>query len=65
MNLYPRAGDQEALSPAFEGFHAAVSFELAFTKGDPAGVVMEFTALVDPNASSADEKFGRYVAQTA
>ena len=35
-----------------------------FSKGEPAGLALEFTALEDPDATSADEKFGRLVAQT-
>ncbi len=35
----------------------------AFQKGeDVAGFEMEFTALVDPNAASDDEQYGRYIA---
>jgi hypothetical protein len=41
------------------------SFEMAFQKAPPAGVLLEFQAQVDPNASSASEKFGQLVAQTA
>ncbi len=39
--------------------------ELAYVKGQPAGLSFEFKALVDPSASTADEKFGRYVVQDA
>lgn len=36
---------------------------IAFKKGEPAGVALEFSALVDPDASSAAERFGRFLAQ--
>lgn len=39
--------------------------EAVFKKGVPVGLACEFTALVDPNAASADERFGRLVIQTA
>lgn len=38
--------------------------EIVFVKGEPAGVAMEFAALEDPDAASADERFGRLIAQT-
>jgi len=38
--------------------------EPVMKKGTPAGLALEFTALVDPDAASADEYFGRLVAQT-
>ena len=41
------------------------SFEMTFAKSPPAGIVLEYTALVDPSASSAAEKFGRLIAQTS
>lgn len=34
-------------------------------KGEPAGYVLEFHSLVDPNAASEDERFGRLLAQDA
>jgi hypothetical protein len=34
-------------------------------KSDPAALALEWTALVDTNAVSVDERFGRIVAQTA
>ena len=36
-----------------------------FVKEGPAALAIEFTTLEDPDATSADEKFGRLVAQTA
>ena len=39
--------------------------EPVYTKGDPASLALEFTALEDPNAASADLRFGRFVAQHA
>jgi hypothetical protein len=41
------------------------SFEMAFQKSPPAGLLMEFQGIVDPNASSNDEKMGTLIAQTA
>lgn len=38
---------------------------VVYKKGEPAGLDLEWMALVDPNASSSDERFGRLVAQTA
>lgn len=35
--------------------------ELVFSKGEATGVLMEFVALEDPDAASADERFGRLV----
>jgi hypothetical protein len=32
-------------------------------KGEPAGIELEFTAIIDPNASSVKERYGRIVAQ--
>jgi hypothetical protein len=32
-------------------------------KGEPAGIELEFTAIVDPNASNEKEQYGRIVAQ--
>jgi hypothetical protein len=37
--------------------------EIVYVKGEPAGVQMEFVALEDPDAASADERFGRLVQQ--
>lgn len=39
--------------------------EPVFTKGEPAGLALEFTALEDPDAASADLRFGRLVMQHA
>lgn len=39
--------------------------EPVFTKGDPASLALEFTALEDPNAASPDLRFGRLVMQNA
>lgn len=39
--------------------------ELVYTKGEPAGVALEFTALEDFDAASADLRFGRLVMQHA
>jgi len=36
-----------------------------FRNGEPAGLALEWTALVDTDAASADEYFGRLVVQTA
>lgn len=42
------------------------SSQVALSKpGEPAGLDLSFDALVDVNAASADERFGRLVAQTA
>lgn len=37
--------------------------EVAFVKGSPAGLNLEFQALEDPDAASDDERFGRLVMQ--
>lgn len=37
--------------------------EIAFVKGSPAGVALEFQALEDPDAASDDERFGRLIMQ--
>ncbi|MFZ5749101.1 MAG: hypothetical protein ACOY45_15760 [Pseudomonadota bacterium] len=34
-----------------------------FRKGQPAGLALQFDALEDPDAASADERFGRLIAQ--
>lgn len=39
--------------------------EVVFTKGEPAGLALEWLALEDPDAESEDERFGRLVAQNA
>lgn len=39
--------------------------EPVFSKGDPAGLALEFTALEDPAAATADARFGRLVMQHA
>lgn len=39
--------------------------EPVFTKGDPAGLALEFTALEDPAAATADARFGRLIMQHA
>lgn len=39
--------------------------EPAYRKGQPAGFALEWTALVDPNAATVAERFGRIVAQDA
>ena len=39
--------------------------EPVFTKGEPAGLRLEFMALEDPNASTAADRFGKLVAQNA
>lgn len=36
-----------------------------FKKGEPAALALEWTALVDPDATSDDERFGRLICQTA
>jgi hypothetical protein len=38
--------------------------EVVFRRDQPAGLALEWTALVDPDASSEDERFGRLRAQT-
>ncbi len=38
--------------------------EVVFKKGTPAGLALEWTALVDPDAATEDERFGRLVAET-
>lgn len=35
-----------------------------FMKGTPVGLAVEYTALVDPDAASADERFGRLIVET-
>jgi hypothetical protein len=37
--------------------------QVVMKKDAPAGLALEWTALVDPNASSVAERFGRIVAQ--
>jgi len=39
--------------------------ELVFVKGEPALVALEFVAIEDPDAATADERFGRLIAQHA
>lgn len=39
--------------------------EPVFTKGEPAGLALEFTALEDPAAATADARFGRMIMQHA
>lgn len=39
--------------------------EVVMRKSDAAGLALEWTALVDPDASSVDERFGRLKAMTA
>lgn len=39
--------------------------EVVFQKGEPAGLQLEFATLENPDAASADERFGRLVAQNA
>lgn len=39
--------------------------EVVFTKGEPAGLALEFTALEDPSAATPGERFGRLVMQHA
>lgn len=39
--------------------------QVVFKRDDPAGLALEWTALVDPAASSDDERFGRLVAETS
>lgn len=39
--------------------------EVIYKKSDPVGLALEWMALVDTSASSADERFGRLVEQTA
>lgn len=39
--------------------------EPVFTKGEPAGIALEFTTLEDPDAATADMRFGRLVVQHA
>jgi hypothetical protein len=41
------------------------SQEIQFQKGTPAGLLLEWSALEDPEAESDDERFGRLVAQDA
>lgn len=37
--------------------------EVVFTKDKPAGLKLQWTAIIDPNAANATERFGRIVAQ--
>jgi hypothetical protein len=37
--------------------------EVIYRKDEPAGLALEWTAIIDPSAVSADERFGRLVAQ--
>lgn len=39
--------------------------EPVFTKGEPAGLALEFTALEDPNAATPDARFGSLIMQHA
>lgn len=39
--------------------------EVVFTKGEPAGLALEFSAIEDPDAAVETERFGRLVAQNA
>jgi hypothetical protein len=39
--------------------------QVVYRRDQPAGLALEWTALVDPSAASADERFGRLIAQTA
>ena len=39
--------------------------EVAFVKGEPAGLALEYSVLEDPHASSLDERFGRLVVEHA
>lgn len=39
--------------------------EPVYTKGEPAGLALEFTALEDPDAATPDARFGRLVMQHA
>lgn len=39
--------------------------EVVFRKGEPAGLQLEFQALEDPNAATADVRFGTLTCQTA
>ncbi len=39
--------------------------EVVFQKGEPAGLMLEWVALEDPNAASVLERFGRLIAQNA
>src|SRR3990167_265686 len=39
--------------------------QVIFKRDDPAGLALEWTALVDPDAASDDERFGRLVAETS
>lgn len=45
--------------------YQSASPKTTFKKGIPAGLELEFTALEDLNAASDDERFGRFIAQTA
>lgn len=58
-------GDASAYGDDYKGqYEVPVCFqsgspEPVFRKGQPAGLLLEFTALEDPAASSVDERFGR------
>lgn len=39
--------------------------EVIYKKSEPVGLALEWMVLVDPSASTSDERFGRLVAQTA
>lgn len=63
-----------AASPYGEGWNAQYEVpiavqvsepEVVFTKGEPAGLQLEWVALEDIAAASADQRFGRLVAQNA
>ncbi len=43
----------------------SASPEVAFVKGAPAGLALEFTALEDPDAATANARFGKLVTQHA
>lgn len=39
--------------------------EVVYVKGEPAGLALEFAALEDPDADNVDERFGRFVGESA
>lgn len=64
----------EAASPYGDGWKAQYEVpacfqsgapELAYTKGTPAGLALQFTALEDPSAATPADRFGRIVMQHA
>jgi len=74
VKLYALLARGGGLSPYGEGwstqYEVPICYQSAdpkpvYVKGKPAGIELEFTALEDPGAGSADQRFGRLVSQHA